>query len=171
MKIKVNGKACKAEEVRVSAMPFNRVWPGKQRDISQSEIAYMVRIFEEEPVNIEIESEIEFKNVVVRPLSKDIVPCTEGKIITFNIKEYGQYTVEIDGQHHALHLFYDPQRDFAEYGNATYHFGPGEHHPGLIRVNSGDRIYIDKDAVVYGSLFGVQVSDVMIYVNSSTKLH
>lgn len=161
--VKVNGKAYKVEEIRVSAMPFNRTWPGKQRDISQSEIAYMVRVFENEPVHVEIKSSMEFEKVIVRPLSREIMPHADGKKIYFSIEQYGQYTVEIDGEHHALHLFYDPLRDFAEYGKATYSFGPGEHYPGLIRVKSGDRIYIDKDAVVYGSIFGVEVSDVKIF--------
>ena len=161
--VKVNGKVYQTEQIRVSAIPFNRTWPGKQRDVSQSEIAYMVRIFDEESVNVEIESSVDFENVMVRPLSKKITPHTEGRKISFSIEKHGQYTIEFDGKHHALHLFYDPSRDFAEYGNATYSFGPGEHYPGLIHVKSGDRIYIDKDAIVHGSLFGMQVSDVRIY--------
>lgn len=162
-KVTVNGKIYKVEEIRVSAIPFCRPWPGKQRDISQSEPAYMVRIFENEPIDIELESSEEFESVIVRPLSKKIVPHVEGGKINFSIEKHGQYTIEIDGKHFALHLFYASERDFAEYGKATYSFGPGEHHPGLIRVNSGDRIYIDKDAVVYGSIYGVHVSDVKVY--------
>lgn len=34
----------KMEEIRVSAMPFNWLWTGKQRDISQEEKAYVLRI-------------------------------------------------------------------------------------------------------------------------------
>ena len=54
--VKVNGKETKLEEVRVSAMPFNRTWPGKQRDISQSEKAYVLHIESEDIVNISVTS-------------------------------------------------------------------------------------------------------------------
>ena len=50
--VKVNGKETNLEEVRVSAMPFNRRWPGKQRDISQSETAYGLHSESEDDVNI-----------------------------------------------------------------------------------------------------------------------
>ena len=83
--VKVNGKVYQTEQIRVSAIPFNRTWPGKQRDVSQSEIAYMVRIFDEESVNVEIESSVDFENVMVRPLSKKITPHTEGRKISFSI--------------------------------------------------------------------------------------
>ena len=162
-KVKVNGQCCKVEEIRVSAIPFNRTWPGKQRDIGQSEIAYMVRIFDDGPVDIEIESSVDFKEVVVRPLSKKIKFMIKDSSIGFSIRKHGQYTVEVNGEPHALHLFYDPIRNFTEYGSATYHFGPGEHYPGLITVKSDDSIYIDKDAVVYGSVFGIGVKNVKIY--------
>lgn len=161
--VKVNGQCCKVDEIRVSAIPFNRTWPGKQRDIGQSEIAYIVRIFEGGPVDIEIEGNVDFRDVVVRPLSKKITPMVKDRTICFSIQEHGQYTVEVDGEHHALHIFYDPIRNFAEYGSATYHFGPGEHYAGLIKVKSGDSIYIDKDAIVYGSVFGISVKNVKIY--------
>ena len=41
--ITVNGKKTNAIKTRVSAMPFNRPWPGKQRPLEQTEIAFYRR--------------------------------------------------------------------------------------------------------------------------------
>lgn len=162
-RVSVNGVAVNPEKIRVSAMPFNRTWPGKQRDISQSEIAYMLRLYGDMPLNIEVLCDNDFKEAVVRPLSKNIRVDKLDKGIKFEIKNHGFYSVELDGEHHAIHLFYEQERDFFEYGEATHYFGAGEHYPGLIKVKNGDRIYIDKDAVVHGSIFGIDVSDVKIF--------
>lgn len=162
-KLKVNGKYMKFDVVRVSAVPFNRVWPGKQRDIGQSEIAYVARIIEDSPVKIEIQCDNEFSKAVIRPLSKAIYTKTNGKTVEFILEKHGQYVLETQGEHHAIHIFYDKEKDFSEYGEPTYYFGPGEHNPGLIRVKNGDRIYIDRDAVVHGSIYGIDVSDIKIY--------
>ena len=162
-RIKINNQEVKAEEIRVSAMPFNRVWPGYQRDINQSEIAYMVRVTENSPIDVEIAPSLKFDKVEIRPLSKKIEHTNDGKKIKFSIQEHGQYTIEFDGEHNAIHLFFDKVRDFSEYPTATYFFGAGEHNAGLIKLKSGDRVYIDKDAIVHGSIYGVDVSDIKIY--------
>jgi len=161
--VKVNGKTANLEEVRVSAMPFNRVWPGKQRDINQSEIAYMVRIFDDKPIFVEIIPKGGFERVDIRPYSKGVEYSRENGGISFELTNHGQYTVEFDGEHFAIHLFFDAERDFQEYGKPTHFFGPGVHNAGLIKLKSGDSIYIDKDAVVYGSIYGLNVSDIKIY--------
>lgn len=83
--------------------------------------------------------------------------------VKFCISQHGQYTVEFDGEHHAIHLFFDKVRDFSEYPTATYFFGPGEHNVGLIKLKNGESVYIDKDAVVHGSIYGVDISDVKIF--------
>jgi len=163
--VKVNGKTANLEEVRVSAMPFNRVWPGKQRDINQSEIAYMVRIFDDKPIFVEIIPKGGFERVDIRPYSKGVEYSRENGGISFELTKHGQYTVEFDGEHFAIHLFFDAERDFQEYGKPTHFFGPGVHNAGLIKVKSGDSIYIDKDAVVYGSIVGIGVSNVKVYGN------
>ncbi len=71
-KILVNGKRTELETVAVSAHPFNRVWPGKQREPSQSETAYMLRIFGEGELTLEIETDAPVSSAVVRPLSKKV---------------------------------------------------------------------------------------------------
>ena len=38
----LNDAALPVQEARTSRVPFNRAWPGHQRDISQTEISYFV---------------------------------------------------------------------------------------------------------------------------------
>ena len=71
-KVKVGGKEVELTEVRVSAIPFNSVWPGKQRDISQSEIAYVLHIEEYESVDISITNIGLVENCTIRPKCKKI---------------------------------------------------------------------------------------------------
>ena len=75
-RIIVNGNIVELEKITVSAHPFNRTWPGKQRDRSQSETAYMVRRFGEGKLDVVIETKEEIKAAVIRPLSKNIALYT-----------------------------------------------------------------------------------------------
>lgn len=60
------------------AVPYNRRWPGHQRTMDQSEMISFLSFAMDEPVEIEIEVEEAFEQVIVRPLSLGIVPQTEG---------------------------------------------------------------------------------------------
>ena len=50
----IDDKKIDIHEARVSAYPFNKVWDGKQRSISQTEIAYFVTVDIDKPTNIHI---------------------------------------------------------------------------------------------------------------------
>lgn len=164
-RVKVGENEVKSNFARVSKMPFNRYFPGYQRDISQTEEAAFVS-FESEnyPVTLEIEVNNDFSKVTVRPLSEKIKARTCGKTISFEISHPGQYVVEPYGLHNALHIFANPKKDFlfnADEKNSLY-FGAGVHHPGVIRLKDNMTVYIDKEAVVYGAFEGVGVKNVSI---------
>jgi len=93
---------------RVSAVPFNQVWPGYQRPADQTEFAGFAHWGMSSPVSVEITSKRSFTNVFVRPGSREFRPTVSGRAITFALAKPGQVTVELDGPHHALHLFADP---------------------------------------------------------------
>ena len=48
--ITVNGKRAHAIKTRVSAMPFNRLWPGKQRSLEQTEFVSYISISTDEQI-------------------------------------------------------------------------------------------------------------------------
>ena len=163
--IVVNGNKLNAVKTRVSAMPFNRYWPGKQRSLDQTEFAYYLSLSTDEKIlEFTLTPEHAYKEVVVRPLSSGIVAQIDNGKIRFVIEKTGYYTVELDGPHHALHLFIDPLHNFdiLENDNSVCYFGPGVHNIGELRVKSGMTVFIHKDAVVYGSILAVNVKNIKI---------
>ena len=149
--VRVNGRNVPIYWCRVSAVPLNQVWPGYQRPIDQTELAAFAHWGLSDPVTVEITSKRTFKNVVVRPNSCGIRPTVHGQSITFNLAKSGQVTVEMDGSHHALHLFADPpEANVPKAGDTgVRYFGPGVHRPGKIQLKSGETLYIAGGAVVY----------------------
>ena len=155
--ITLNGEVAYPLTTRVSAMPYNRLWPGHQRPIEQSETASYLSLSADESVAVTVRPRHPFSEVTVRPLSEGITPTCQNGEIRFTLPHVGQYTLEIDGPHHALHIFVDPILDFgvrAEDPRVLY-FGPGEHHVGELDLEDDTTVYIDRDAVVYGSILAV----------------
>ena len=52
--VKINGSWVETDTARVSAMPFNRRWPGHQRQVDQSELINFVSLAADEPLVFEI---------------------------------------------------------------------------------------------------------------------
>lgn len=161
-KVKVGGKEVELTEVRVSAIPFNRVWPGKQRDISQSEIAYVLHIEEYESVDISITNIGLVENCTIRPKSKKIFADINEKRIDFRLEKHGHYVAEINGTHHAIHIFYEKPEEY-ESTDATYSFKSGEHKIGKLELNDNESVYIGKDAVLYANIFAVGKKNIKIF--------
>lgn len=162
--VKVNGEKAVLHCARVSAMPYNTVWPGQQRPIEQTEVASFLSVEADEALNIEVEYEFEPQEVTIRPLSEGVIASVDGKRASFTVVRQGQYTVEADGHHEAFHLFVNPPKDFgvrAEDENVIW-FGPGIHRPGLVLLKSGQTVYIDRDAVVYGAFAAVCQENVRV---------
>lgn len=162
-KIFINNKIITPEEITVSAYPFNRTWPGKQRDCSQSETAYMVRCFGEGKLDVVIETKEEIKAAVIRPLSKNIALNTEKHKISFSLPANGKYAIEINGVHHAIHLLYQKSVNHSDFPEPTYWFKKGHYNVGLLKLKNGETVCIEKDAVVHGSLLAVDAKDITIY--------
>lgn len=161
--VTVNGEDCQVRECRVSAIPFNRPWPGKQRPYEQSESAAYITFYADEPVTLRVRSCKPFAEAKLRPLSKNVIPhCADGEI-TFALKEFGSYVLELDGTHNVLHIFYNPYKEYPEAHRATHYFGPGIHFPMLIPLKDGDTVYVDKEAIVFGSIFTAGAKNVKIY--------
>ncbi len=162
--VRVNGHAVPVYSCRVSAMPFNQVWPGYQRPIDQTELSGFAYWSMSGPVSVEVLSKRPFKLVAVRPSSRGIRPAIKGQRITFQLSSPGQFTVELDGTHHALHLFADPpEADAPKLGDPNVlYFGAGVHRPGKIQLKNGQTVYLAGGAVVYTAIEGRGVTGVRI---------
>ena len=160
-----DGKRVTVKPIRVSAMPFN-VWaPGYQRPMEQTEIAGMVRIEANGPTSWKVKAPgRKFRRATVRPLSRQVKAETAADgTISFTLPSPGYYTLELDDFHRPLEIFVDPKRDFAEEKKAaTIVFGPGRYEPVVVKLKSHDRVYLDKDAEVFGSFQIDNAEDVVI---------
>ena len=95
--------------------------------------------------------------VFVRPLSKNINPKLNGLDVSFSLAEAGQYSVERKGTGHfkddVLLLFAnrpDTKKPLPASANLI-HLGPGIHQR-HIDLTSGQTLYLDAGAVLFGSI-------------------
>ncbi|MBL7042856.1 MAG: hypothetical protein ISR77_29735 [Pirellulaceae bacterium] len=72
--VRVDGKPVFVYRARVSAVPFNQVWPGYQRPLDQTEQASFAYWDMSGPVSVEITSKRSLDNVAIRPTSYGIRP-------------------------------------------------------------------------------------------------
>jgi len=173
--VSINGKPIFVYRARVSAVPFNQVWPGYQRPMAQTEIASfaywdMFTSFTNafglwsEPVNIEVRSNCPIESVDIRPSSYGIKPVVDDDKITFQMPKPGYVTVEVNGYHHALHLFASPMEEDKPNPDdpKVRYFGPGIHQAGRLELKSGETVYIAGGAIVHGLIRASEVSDISI---------
>lgn len=162
--VTLNGIPAAAVQVRVSAIPHNRLWPGQQRPLDQTELASYLSFAADEPVKVCLTASRPFQSVLIRPLSANIQPEICGNQISFTVSAPQQCTVELDGPHNAFHLFADPITDYGISPDAenVLYFGPGTHRPGQIELSDNTTVYIDRDAVVYGSILAFGAKNIRI---------
>ncbi len=149
---------------RVSAVPFNRRWPGHQRQIEQTEIAYFVHFEMHGPTVVEVRPGRAVKEAVVRPLSRNVRTHLDNDVITFTLPSPGGYSLEMDGYHHNLHLLADPPKkyDVDIHDPRTIYFGPGCHDIGILHMRDEQTVFIDEGAVVYGCIHATDCKDIRI---------
>lgn len=139
----------------VSAHPLNQVWPGYQRPREQTEQSAYVSLESDGEVTLEITPARPFSDVTVRPLSKNVVPKSDGNKVTVTFTSVGQYSVEFDGKHNILTVFINPEKEFEIDKNSdnVIYFGAGVHKmTETIRPDNGQTVFIDRGAVVCGSI-------------------
>ena len=162
--LQVNGQPVAVYACRVSAVPFNQVWPGYQRPIDQTELAGFAYWDMQGPVRVEVQSQRAVQSAVVRPSSLGIQPAIAGNRISFSLDRPQSLVVEINGPHGALHLFANPPEQDAptpETPGVRY-FGPGVHRPGRIELKSNETVYLAGGAVVYGSVQAREATNIRI---------
>ncbi len=165
--VQADGMDISVHRCRVSAMPYNMTWPGHQRTPDQTEEAAFVTFGTDGAVKLAVKAAKPYEDYRVRPLSANVrTRKMPDGALQLDIPGPGFYTLELDGQHNALHIFADRIEDQGEGPGAlcgdVMRFGPGVHRPGLIEVHSGQTVVIDAGAVVYGAIVGRQVRNVRI---------
>lgn len=120
------------------------------------------------PVKVRIKRQgAPFGKVEVRPSAYNIRPKRiDGQTIELTLKSPSQkVSVEFDGDRdHNLFLIPDlpdDNRPAANEPNIIY-YGAGEHNAGEISLKSGQRLYLDEGAVVYGRVVANDAHDIAI---------
>ncbi|MBN2311353.1 MAG: hypothetical protein JXR94_20420 [Candidatus Hydrogenedentes bacterium] len=162
--VTVAGQTAPVYRCRVSAMPFNQVWPGYQRPVEQTELASFVYWDMSAPADIEVVSQRPIESVAIRPTSRGIQPQVEGNRIRFHLDTPQQLTVEVNGWHKALHVFANPPAVTIPDPNApgVRYFGPGIHRPGRVTLQSNETVYVAGGAVVYGCFEATDATNIRI---------
>ena len=160
--VTVDGKEAPLYTARVSAIPFNRPWPGKQRPLDQTELAAVLSLDMTEPVEIVIHTKTPVQEAVVRPISKGIPVKIDGDTVSFVIEKPGQYSAEVNGRHHNLHIFANEPEEPADPAAFTYYFAPGVHKVGNLELYSGESVYIAAGAVVFGGIHAHDAENIRI---------
>ena len=162
--VKVNGQAVALDTARVSAIPFNRRWPGHQRGKEQTELINFLSLAFDEAVTFEITPKKPFESVVIRPLSLGVTPEIKDGRITFTLEKPAYFTVEPFGRNNALHIFADPipvyELDFND--PSVLYFGAGEHDVGEIELKSNQTLFLDEGAVLYACVRAIDGENIKI---------
>lgn len=160
----VNNQPVFVYQARVSKYPINQIWPGYQRPKNQTEIASFAYFDFSEEVSVRITSSTEINSLEIRPKEFGIEPTVRGKTIEFKLRKPMQFVVEVNGYHKALHVFANPpETEKVDKSDPKVHyFGPGIHEAGKIDVKTGETVYIDGGAVVYGYISSENARDIKI---------
>ena len=162
--VKANGLEVPLQFARVSKEPFNRRWPGHQRQIEQSEIVPFVMMSSDEPVTFEVTSDQELSNAVIRPCTLGVTQEIDGNTARFTVDGGSYCTFEPAGRHHAIHIFIDKPRRYdvnPADANVIY-FGKGVHEAGMIELKDGQTLFIDEGAVVFACVKAMDANNIRI---------
>ena len=160
--VTVDGMRAPLSTARVSAIPFNRPWPGYQRPLDQTELAAFLSLDMTEPVRIEIHWPELVTEAIVRPVSRGVAAQIEGNTVRFTICQPGQYSAEVNGRHHNLHIFANAPEEAVDPAAFTYYFAPGVHEVGDLVLRSNESVYIAAGAVVHGGLQAYDAENIRI---------
>lgn len=164
-KVKINGKEVELDAARVSARPFNRRWPGHQRQIEQSQLVNFLSLASDEVLDFEVTPAKPFEKVEIRPRSLGVTPVIENGTIKFSIKGNTFFTVEPYGRDNALHVFIDPMPDYSDIdfdSPDVIYYGKGVHEVGQIVLKSNQTLFIDEGAVVYTCVKATDADNIKI---------
>ena len=161
----VNGVKADLNTARVSAYPFNRRWPGHQRQIEQTELVNFLSMQSDEEVELKIVPKIPSYAVRIRPRELEVQAKTDANgVITVRVNGAAQFTVEPYGRNRALHVFIDPISSYSveKKGKQVLYFDEGEHDVGDLYLQSGQTLFIDEGAVVYATVYALHAENIKI---------
>lgn len=166
-RVYVNGKEIPVYTCRISAYPFNTWWPGHQRELNQTTPVSYVNLVSDEAIELAVEplTKIAYNRIMLKPYARGVETAVKDGKICFTLKENGGYVLELDDYFGLLYIFNSKPIPAPAEDSVTYYFGPGIHFMGKITLQSNESIYVDKDALVYGCIFGENAENIHVFGN------
>lgn len=158
----LDGQEIVPASIRISAMPFNRVFPGKQRPLDQTRMARLVRIEEgsAKELRLMFEKEKMPKNITMFPMSREPAKVVGSEVVV-GLSGAEQFILDFGKEAEPLHVFVEKPWKYEPQDGDRY-FGPGVHEAGVIVAKPGERIVLDRGAVVKGEIFANQADGLVI---------
>ena len=175
LKAFADGRELHVNAARVSAFPMNQEWPGYQRPVDQTKIAYFAS-FPIDGNSVDFALDIPGgvpKDLRIRPLGVPHPTRVDGDRLHVTVTKPEQFVIECGANGPQFHVFANPPFRYEHVKDEIY-FGPGEHDAGIIAPKSGQTVCIDEGAVVYGTIYCLNVKDVRIVgrgILDASKLH
>jgi glycosyl hydrolase family 28 len=139
---------------------------GREIFVRGCEIASVAWLPWDGEVEVEVESARDFREAVVRPLSRGISLEVEGRTLRFTLSAPGYLSVELDGDiRRPLFLFADEREtDIPDPADPDVIFFEGGkvHDAGIIEMRSGQTLYLAEGAVVRGAVLAENAENVCI---------
>ena len=165
-KVFVNGEEACVYSCRISAAPFNRSWPGHQRQIDQTAKVSFVNIVSDEDLHIEvIPKKTDYERIILKPYSKKVNVEKQGDKLCFTIKAHGGYVLELDDHTTSLYIFNTKPIAAPKREDVTYYFGEGIHHVGRLTLKSNESVYVETNALVFGNIFAENAENIHVFGN------
>lgn len=161
----INGEKAPVYTCRISKIPFNRPWPGHQREVNQTETASFVNIISNEKVDVKVVIKKDYNKVSLRPFSKGIEISDNDGNVYFTLEKEGQFVLSTDDLHGCLYIFNSKPIECKAPESVTHYFGAGVHMPGKIVLKDNESIYVDKDALVFGCIYAENAKNIRIFGN------
>lgn len=158
--VSFNGVPAKTRGIRVSAALINRVWDGVQRSESQTASAYFASFHGDYPATVRIKLPDPAVVYEIRPAIPGLGISRDGDTVSVVSQGPCQFVLIPEGDPGALHVFLDPPLKEPE--GDVISFGKGEHFAGLIKLGSGQTLWLDEGAVVHGVVYAEDASDLRI---------
>lgn len=100
-KVLIDAQEVDCYGARLSNIPTNTSYLGKQRPLEHTEIGSFVSFDMTDAAEIKftLPDGVKAKDIRIRPSSKNIKAKVKNKVVSFTIPQAGQYSVEIDGRH------------------------------------------------------------------------
>lgn len=149
---------------RVSAYPFNQVWPGYQRPIEQTEKSSFVMLGSNSEVVLKVKPKNSFSEVKIRPTVKKIKNVVSNGVVEVTLPGQGQYSIEFGNMHNVLTVFVNPEKTFNILKDKdVIYFGPGIHYlDSKIILEDNQTVFIDECAIVYGGIFAQNKKNISV---------